>query len=70
MKAIVNSLNKVVYMYEGEEQYPSCLAVNEGYKHIDISNEVLNQHWFRIKWDPITEMFMDYPLPVGINIKN
>jgi hypothetical protein len=69
MKAIINSLNQVVYKYEGEEQYPSCLAekiymkmdMGTEYKHIDIPDEILNKHWFRIKWDPELKIFIEYP---------
>jgi hypothetical protein len=69
MKAIINSLNEVIYKYEGEGQYPSCLAeksymkmdIDTEYKHIDIPDEILKKYWFRMKWDPELEIFIDDP---------
>jgi hypothetical protein len=68
MKAIVNSLNEVIYKYEGEAQYPSCLAekgymkIDTEYTHIDISDEILNKKWFRMKWDPELQIFIEDPI--------
>ena len=68
MKAIIDSLNTVVYKYEGERQYPSCLAeakyafmgtTGGEYKHIDIPDGAIKPSWLKVKWDANTGTFMD-----------
>jgi len=69
MKAIINSLNQVIYKYDGNGQYPSCLSEKNymeidltEYKHIDIPDEILNKNWVRMKWDPELQIFIEDPI--------
>jgi len=72
MKAIIDSLNQVIYKYEGKGEYPRCLAEEKDvfngtavteYKHIDIPDGAINPAWMKVKWNPITGVFTnDLPL--------
>lgn len=79
MKAIIDSLNTVVYKYEGEGQYPSCLAEEKDifnglsngvgeYKHIDIPDGAIKLFWLKVKWDANTGTFMDDTPPASASL--
>ena len=66
MIAIVDSTQQVIYRYEEEGLYPSSIAEFEifsrkptGYKHIKVSDGAIKSEWFRVKYDPVMEVFMD-----------